>query len=285
MNNDTTKAESGKRKAPAWPTPDWHSPCGGVLLYRGDCLRVLRDLPADSIDALITDPPYSSGGFTRGDRTASTATKYVQTGTAIHRPDFAGDSRSQRGWAYWCALWLGECLRIIRPSGYALTFSDWRQLSTAADALEAGGWIHRGTICWDKGESARAAHKGFFRAQCEFIQWATRGVSKPLEHDGPFPGCHRFTIKHSDKHHQTGKPTPLMAELCRCVPPDGWILDPFAGSATTGVAAIRTGRRFIGVEIDAAYFDIAKNRLQAELDRLPLFPAAPAATDTETLFN
>lgn len=63
-------------------------------LHRGDALAVLRDLPSGSVDAVITDPPYSSGGMVRGDRMASTKLKYVQTGSASHElDDFTGDNR------------------------------------------------------------------------------------------------------------------------------------------------------------------------------------------------
>ena len=69
--------------------------------------------------------------------------------------------------------------------------------------------------------------------------------------------------KRDDKHHMTGKPTALMRELVRPVLPGGVVLDPFAGSGTTGVAAVLSGRRFIGIEREAAYADISRSRLEA----------------------
>jgi site-specific DNA-methyltransferase (adenine-specific) len=80
-------------------------------------------------------------------------------------------------------------------------------------------------------------------------------------HAGPFDGCIRATVLQKDKHHLTGKPTALMEELVRPVTPGGTILDPFAGSGTTGVAAVLSGRRFIGVEREAAYVEIAHRRI------------------------
>ena len=85
------------------------------ILHQGEALAVLRSIPDASIDAILTDPPYSSGGFTRGDRTGTTATKYTLTGTLVERPEFAGDNRDQRSFGYWCALWLSECLRVAKP--------------------------------------------------------------------------------------------------------------------------------------------------------------------------
>jgi site-specific DNA-methyltransferase (adenine-specific) len=243
-----------------------------IDLRLGDSLDLLRSIPDASVDAVITDPPYSSGGFTRADRTADTATKYVQTGTALDRPDFSGDSRDQRSWLYWCALWISECHRIVKPSGYFLMFTDWRQLPQASDAIQCGGFVWRGLITWDKSEGARAPHTGYFRHQCEYIVWGTSGVSKAADWGGPWPGCFQIPVLQSDKHHQTGKPTKLMRELVKCCPPGGTILDPFAGSGTTGVAAEAEGRGFIGIEKTAVYHSIAKVRLEG---RTPLFDATP----------
>ena len=95
-----------------------------VELQRGDALQLLRDLPSESVDAVITDPPYSSGGMHRSDRMMNTTDKYVQYGTLDRRPDFQGDARDQRGYLAWCSLWLSECLRIVKPGRPALVFTD-----------------------------------------------------------------------------------------------------------------------------------------------------------------
>jgi site-specific DNA-methyltransferase (adenine-specific) len=230
------------------------------FLANGNCLDVLKTFPTASVDAVITDPPYSSGGMFRGDRSASTDSKYTRFESQGRRPDFAGDSRDQRGWAYWCTLWLSECLRIVKPSGYLLMFSDWRQLPTATDLFQAGGWVWRGIVPWDKGGSARAPHCGYFRHQCEYVVWGTAGACDKRR-SGPWPGCFRFGVKQSDKHHQTGKPTALMSELVKVCPRGGVVLDPFMGSGTTGVAAGEAGLGFVGIEIDAGYFSIAEERI------------------------
>jgi len=152
-------------------------------LQQGDALAVLRSMPNASVDAVITDPPYSSGGFTRGDRTASTTTKYTMTGTQIERPEFAGDNRDQRSFGYWCALWLSECLRIARPGAPICVFTDWRQLPTTTDAVQSGGWLWRGIVVWDKTEACRPA-MGRFAAQCEYVVWGTAGPSPDREDVG-----------------------------------------------------------------------------------------------------
>lgn len=246
-----------------------------VKVYQGDCLSLLRDLPDGVFDAVITDPPYSSGGMTRGDRTMNVATKYVQTGSErFGGADFAGDNRDQRSFAYWCQLWLSECLRLTRPGGYILTFTDWRQLPTMTDAVQAGGWVWRGILAWDKGPGARAAWPHYFRHQCEYVVWGTRGVGSPggdwpPEGKGCYPGAYSCPVTQSDKHHMVGKPTKLMRDLVYCVPPGGLILDPFAGSGTTGVAAVAEGRRCVLIEQEPGYCKTAGERVQKALCREP----------------
>jgi DNA modification methylase len=75
-------------------------------------------------------------------------------------------------------------------------------------------------------------------------------------------------VRQSDKFHMTGKPSELMVELCRIPAPGAVVLDPFMGSGTTGVACVRTGRRFIGIEIDLEHYATARRRIEAELAAL-----------------
>jgi site-specific DNA-methyltransferase (adenine-specific) len=233
---------------------------GGPLLVHGDSLAQLRQLHTDSVDAVITDPPYSSGGQFRGDRIPNPTQKYVQTGTKVARPDFSGDSRDQRAYAYWSALWLSECLRIAKPGAAIAVFTDWRQLPTTTDALQAGGWIWRGIVPWDKTPACRPA-KGRFAAQAEYIVWGSKGAM-PLERGvGCLPGVFAHAIKQSDKFHITGKPTALMRDVVEICAPGGVVLDPFMGSGTTGVACVETGRGFVGIERSAEYFAIAERRI------------------------
>ena len=140
-------------------------------------------------------------------------------------------------------------------------FSDWRQVPTATDALQIAEFTWRGIVAWDKGLGARAPHKGYFRHQCEYVVWGTNGGCAKAEHTGPYPGCFHFPVRQSDKFHLTGKPTPLMRELVSIVPEGGIVLDPFAGSGTTAVAAKEAGQHYIAIEKSAHYAAIARERL------------------------
>ena len=235
-----------------------------ATLYQADSLAVLRDLPTGSVDAVITDPPYSSGGMMRSDRTNTTGAKYVQTATVRDLADFSGDNRDARAYGYWCALWLSECLRITRPGGICALFTDWRQLPTTTDALQAGGWVWRGVIPWHKPNGRMI--RGNFANPCEYVVWGSNGARDPLSLAGwsdkeALPGFYTY---HSprEREHQTQKPVELMRDLLRIVPPDAVVLDPFMGSGTTGVAAMIEGRRFVGCEMTEHYAEIATRRIR-----------------------
>lgn len=228
------------------------------VIYNGDALAVLAALPPASVDAVITDPPYSSGGFTRGDRALSTTgSKYTDADSIRQLADFAGDNRDQRGYAFWCSLWLAECLRVTKPGGVIALFTDWRQLPVTTDVLQAGGWVWRGVVPWYKPSSRPMA--GRFASSCEYVVWGSSG-SMGLDFDDEcLPGFYQANSPR-EREHQTQKPLEIMRRIVRICPEGGVVLDPFAGSGTTGVAALIERRRFVGCELTEHYAEVAVRR-------------------------
>lgn len=219
----------------------------------------MKAMPDASIDAVITDPPYASGGLTTAERKASPARKYLSDCKYF---SFESDTRDQRSYFLWSVMWMQEAFRLTRHGGWFMVFSDWRQLALTSDALQVAGWTWRAIVTWDKTEAARP-HQGIFRNQTEFVLVATRG-SIGREQDRPrvFPaGVFRHYLKPADKHHLTGKPVPLMAHLMTVLPAQSRILDPFAGSGSTLAAAQNLGHTATGIELSPEYYRIACNRL------------------------
>ena len=155
-------------------------------LIHGDALKVLGSFAPNTFDAVITDPPYASGGRTQAEKNRSTARKYSSMGENAP-PPFEGDAKDQRSWTRWVAEWLYEARKVCKPGAPVCMFIDWRQLPAASDALQWAGWIWRGTAVWDKGNSR--PQKGRFRQQAEYIVW---GFQRGYAHQPPgalFAGC------------------------------------------------------------------------------------------------
>lgn len=233
-------------------------------LICGEALAALRELPDACVDAVITDAPYSSGGAFRSDRMQTTGAKYQLTNVQHQHAEFAGDNRDQRSFFLWCTLWLAECLRVAKPSAPICLFTDWRQAPTFSDALQAGGWVWRGTAVWDKTLASRPT-RGRFRQQAEFVQWGSNGPMPDREAIGALPGVFSHSSHGGAKLHMAAKPLGLMREVVKIADPGGIILDPFNGSGTTGAAARLEGRRYVGIEIIPANVEITVRRF-CELD-------------------
>lgn len=229
-------------------------------LRQGDSLVLLRDLPSESVDLLLTDPPYSSGGMFRGDRAQATATKYVTTGTLAERPDFDGDSRDQRSFLLWASLWLAECWRCSKVGGSCLVFTDWRQLPTMTDAIQVAGWVWRGLVVWDKTAASRP--RPGFSSRAEYVVWGTRGAfDREVYLPGVIPAA---TPRGAARRHMTEKPLGLLEQLVEVCPPGGLVLDPFVGSGSTLDAARNRGRHAIGFEINERHLATAALRLDQQ---------------------
>lgn len=229
---------------------------------RSDAFGALLSLAPESIDALITDPPYSSGGLHASDRAKDPVAKYEQSDVLRSRASFDGDSKDQRSWTRWCAEWLRLCYSALKVGSPFAVFSDWRQLPALTDAVQMADLVWRGVAVWDKTEGCRP-QPGRPRNQCEYIVWGSKG-RLPLDRRAPIlPGVHHEYPRQTDKHHLTGKPVQLMVWLCQLTTPGGVILDPFGGSASTGVAALLSGYQFIGFERDAHYHQVGDARLAA----------------------
>ena len=170
---------------------------------------------------------------------------------------FVGDNMGTAGLIFLIRSVAFASLRVVRPTGHFVVFCDWRQAPNLSPAVESAGWRFQGHGVWDKG------HMGLgvgFRAQHEFFLHFTAGA--PEYHARDVPNVIRCPRVGEDREHQTEKPVQLLRKIVRVVaPPGGVVLDPFCGSGSTGVAALREGRAFVGVEREAAHVATARRRL------------------------
>ena len=230
-------------------------------ILQGDALKVLGTFAPNTFDAVITDPPYASGGRTQTEKNKSTARKYSSMGENAP-PPFDGDAKDQRSWTRWAAEWLYEARKVCKSGAPVCMFIDWRQLPAATDALQWAGWIWRGTAVWDKGNSR--PQKGRFRQQAEYIVWGSNG-DMPISRPVPcLPGVFKYGNPQS-RIHLTEKPLQLMRDIVKITEPGGHILDPFAGSGTTVLAAVQEGYTATGIEVTDTYAELARERIRKEL--------------------
>lgn len=248
---------------------------GRVTLHGGDCLAVLKTLPEASVDAIVTDPPYE---------------------------------QTSLKWDRWPREWLLAVRRVLKPTGSMWVFGSLRMFFEKRD--EFAGWRLAEDIVWEKHNGSSFHADRFKRVHEQAVHfyrddapWAdvyrevpktpdavakavrrkrrpthTGGIRESVfvsEDGGPrimrsviyHPSCHGFAI------HPTQKPEAILEPLIlNSCPPGGVVLDPFAGSGSTGAAAARIGRSAILIEADPAYRAAAGARLVPG----PLFAGAAA---------
>lgn len=234
-----------------------------------DCLEGLQGIPDGSVDMVLTDPPYSSGGAFSADRKSRTGVKYADTGYegAATLPDFAGDNMDQLSFIEFMRQVFAKCREKTKPEGVIAVFIDWRNLSAMATALQAAGWVWRGIAVWHKPNSR--PRKGRFRQEFEFILWGSNGPMPVERGVGVLPGYYKYSnVASAVRRHQTEKPLQLIEDVLELTPKGSIVLDPFIGSGTTAEACQNTGRNFIGFELSPQYSEIAQIRIAEAAKRV-----------------
>ena len=210
-------------------------------LYNGDCLEILRTLPAGSVDAVVTDPPYFLPVNT-----------YVGTREKGYHKRTLGDMSVMQ--TYFDTT-LGLAIEKIKPTGNAYIFCDGQSYPLIYRTMYQY-FAHVRPIIRDKITS----FNGYtWRHQHELIAWGEGYEAERIPTgDGDVIKCRGVMQK--DRLHPAEKPIEIMTrilEKCGQV-----ILDPFLGSSPVGAAAVRLGKDYIGIEIDPTYYAIAERRIQ-----------------------
>ena len=207
-----------------------------VTLHLGDCLEVMKDIPAGSVDAVVTDPPYGIG--------VKTNYKSRKRGALAECNDFVpivGDDKPFNPIPF-----LSYPIVVLFGANYY------------ADKLPKSG----GSIVWDKLDGLQSKRDIGFNdnSDCELIWTNVGNAARILRHR--WMGAMKGSENGDRRVHPTQKPIELMKLIINhWTPQNATILDPFMGSGTTGVACVQTGRNFIGIEIDPHYYEIAEKRI------------------------
>jgi hypothetical protein len=265
--------------------PYWQSPCGRIVLHHGDCREVMATLADKSIDHVITDPPYSEHVHAKS-RAGTNVAGSTRKSAAKGHGQGAGSMDASRlstardlGFAHLTSDVMTSCAdhfdRLARR--WVLVFSDvesthlWRGelVASGLDYVRTGAWIKEGGTPQFTGDRPAVGFEAIT---------ICHPSGKKKWNGGGSHGVWSFPVVNGQadetRVHTTQKPARLMRKLVALfTDPNDLILDPFAGSGTTLVAAYEQGRRALGVEMDEKNAEAAAKRLTQMCAQGSLFAA------------
>lgn len=227
---------------------------GGFTLVEGDYLSVLRGHDGE-FDCLVSDAPYR-WNKTSGGRAQNDEYKNKWQGQLHHDTKVSASLRHNN--VRW-EEWLPVAYRALRANAHAYVFTNDKNMQSALNAATAAGFRLHNILCWRKNN---ATPNKWYMKRFEFILFLFKGRAFHIAKRGTSQDLHFDSVPGLKKLHPTEKPVDLLRVLIEnSTQPGEVVLDPFAGSGSTGEAALRLGRRFFGVELDHDYVEIAKDRL------------------------
>ncbi len=251
----------------------------GALLadcvIEGDCVAAMNALPAASVDLVFADPPYN-----------------LQLKGELHRPDNSRVDAVDDEWdrfdgfaAYdrFTRDWLAAARRVLKPDGALWVIGSYHNIFRVGAALQDQGFWVLNDVVWRKSNPMPNFRGKRLTNAHETLIWAARSEAAKycfnydamkamndgvqMRSDWEFPicsGAERLKDAAGQKAHPTQKPEALLHRiLLASTQPGDVVLDPFFGTGTTGAAAKRLGRRWIGIERDKGYIEAARARIAA----------------------
>lgn len=253
------------------PNPYFENKEHGIRLYQGDALDLLKQSKSEKFDLIFADPPYflSNGGVT------------CQNGKMVSVNKGQWDKSSSLAEIHaFNTEWLQECHRLLKPNGTIWVSGTSHNIYSVGFAMQTIGYKILNDIAWFKVNPPPNLACRYFTHATETILWARKGAK--AKH------VFNYSDMKSDNHgkqmqslwsikppalrekrfgkHPTQKPEALLDRIIRSSSNEGdLILDPFSGSATTGVVSTRLQRKFVGFELESSYLDLAIQRLEDEI--------------------
>ena len=234
-----------------------------VILYNGDCIEKMGAVADRSIDLILTDPPYNLGNFM----------KNRDTNLKKMRDNFFGaagwDDLAYEQWVQAMDGFFAQAARVMKKGGAMIVFMAAIKVETTIRLAEQHGFYYKTTGTWHKlNPMPRNMNLHFVNSTEAWIYFVYKARTGTFNNHGAV--LHDFietavTPASERKYgkHPTQKPEALMRHFVEVLSNEGdWILDPFMGSGTSGVVSKRAGRNFIGIELDGAYYDMAKRRIE-----------------------
>lgn len=205
-------------------------------IIHGDCIDVMKSLPAGSVDFILTDPPYIASYRGRD-----------------------GRSLSNDDNAAWLAPSFAQAHRVLKQDAFCISFYGWPKVDLFMAAWKRAGFRVAGHLVFRKRYASKSA----------FLQYRHESAYLLVKGNPAFPASPlddvRDWVYSGNKYHPTQKSVHILKPLIECfTKPGDIVLDPFAGSGSTCVAAQRTGRAYIGIDLDAQHCETAISRLSMQ---------------------
>ena len=202
------------------------------------------------VDLIVTDPPYNIS-----------VKNNFHTMKGRQGIDFGEWDKN-----FNLTSWIKPAIELLKPSGNIIIFNAWRNMGEISEELERNGCIVKEMIQWQKSNPMPRNRDRLYVTSCEFAIWATKGKGWTFNRQRSNFENTIFNypiVNGKNRLHPTQKPVTLIEDLIKIHSNEGDIvLDPFMGSGTTAEAAINTGRKYIGFEVDENYFKSACDRLK-----------------------
>ncbi len=223
-----------------------------IKIIYGDCLAVMEDMPDESIDLIVTNPPYlinykSCWGL----------------GGSNNKPilgdnDYALIEKS-----------INEMYRVLKMNSAAYVFCSFKKVDYFIRYCQNAGFVIKNNIIWVKNNWSAGDLKAAYGGQYEIILLLNKG-RKYINGSRLSDVWFFDRVPFQSQHHQNEKPVNLLEQcIIKHSGKGDVVLDPFMGSGSTGIACMHTGRKFVGIEKDADYYEIAGKRLEKEYGFLP----------------
>lgn len=214
----------------------------------GNAMSLFQTIKDESIDCIITDPPYEviSGG--------------AQENEYVSRPTGILAKNDGKIFSYNdidISVWISECFRVLKNNTHIYIMTNFINLEHYLSEIRKAGFDIHNLLIWEKNN---ATPNRWYMKNCEYIIFARKGAAKPINNCGSKTVLTFNNVK--NRIHPTEKPIDLLELLItNSTLPGEIVLDPFGGSFSTALAAIKTGRKAISFEIDENFFNIGKERL------------------------
>lgn len=220
--------------------------------YNADCFSLMRDMEPNSVDLVLTDPPYAisqDSGYTN-----TKVAKY-----ATHTIDFGEWDKVEID----LNILADHCYRILRKGGTAIIFYDLWKITKLATAFEEAKFKQKRFIQWIKTNPVPINAQTNYLSNAREIAVSFVKGGKPTFHSKYDNGNYIMPIHRESRIHPTQKPLALMeALISKHSNPGDVVFDPFAGAGTTGLASVLLAREWIGVERDARYCEAGGRRIK-----------------------